>query len=254
MAARQVRIRASACATHLRELLSKSGATLVPNCLVSRIVEDEKSVKVVAVNGDVFETEIAVLATNQSSGVLLPHLKDVFVPMTDVACQYTFSLERERHEVFAFRNGNGHIAAKLELKGTTGTLVISGPRFLLPGAGAGLDLVSDGYDPKMLLPKLAGFHTQKVFPKLDFLLTAKEISALSSSRPTGEFLKVDCHPCDELPLLGEAGRMGKLLVAAGWLANGFASGSLAAEILVGFIELGRHQKYENMLSPQRFAR
>ena len=43
-------------------------------------------------------------------------------------------------------------------------------------------------------------------------------------------IKLDCHPCDELPLVGEFGKLGKIIGLAGFLGTGFSAGVFGAKI------------------------
>lgn len=253
---RALAIEAGEMAAALRRTLKKSAARIRVTSTVQSIIETSSGCTVRTADGDVVHCEIVIVCANENSGTLLPSLKDVFVPMTDIATSYLFAckkLEFQRNNL-CIRNGNGHVALRISSKEGQGKLAISGPRFFLPFAGAGVDLVSQRFAPESIREKLDKFHKKKVFPKLEFALGTDALSNLLNSNATPPTLKTDCLPCDELPLLGEAGRLGKVLCTGGWLANGFSSGAHAAYALLQLVQAGRYELAHPMLSPQRFFR
>ena len=134
---------------------------------------------------------------------------------------------------------------------------MTGPRFLLPQAGAGVDLTKQPLD-RSLISKIEswiqGSLLAKVVPLL--LQTSTHEAANDSHEISLKLLDirmgVDCLPCDELPMLGELGHQGRILGATGWLGCGWSAGFQAASTLVDIVQTGKSEQLKPLLRPQRW--
>ncbi len=189
------------------------------------------------------ESEIVVLSGGSFISHLLPKYKHILLPMTDLFCSY---LGEFNEEIFpmALRTSNGHMGAVFSHNkfGKKGVCAVTGPRFLLPMAGVGNAFSEDILTPEMKA-KLTNIH--------------KKIFNYGSFFPFGEpqiSLGYDCLPCDELPLLGEYGRCGRVLGFAGCLGYGYSAGVWASRVIKDLILFQKSSLLPELFQPRRFFR
>ena len=216
-----------------RYLLKENGITYYQDS-VCAVKETRHHVSVQCEAGHMLSAEQAVLACGPALPQLLPHFSSILIPMKDVMISYG----SQGKSACAFRAQNGHIAGYR----WSGHLAITGPRFLLPQAGVGLN-------PQVSHAAAChAYHKKTLFPVLKQLDLLKEEPLLIQE---GVF-SVDCHPCDELPVLGEYGKWGRILGNSGWLGVGFSAGIQAARILCEMICQGNTPLLHPRLTPRRF--
>ena len=64
----------------------------------------------------------------------------------------------------------------------------------------------------------------------------------------------DIHPCDELPVVGEFGKLGKVLSCAGWLNNSVSPFAWTAQNMVDMLLHDKKELVHPLLHPRRFLR
>lgn len=203
------------------------------------------------------EAEVVILANGLQIAHLIPKYAPILVPMSDCLYQYQAPLPTGFTLLpMAFRASNGHISVTLFAHNGTAHLNISGPRFLLPGAGAGVDLTHNPVEKKVF-ESIERFHKEQLFKIIAMQLgfkTAKELQEALPFKVTHKDILVDCYPCDELPLLGEFGTLGKVLGNTGWLATGFSAGVWAAKIVTDLLLKQKSEHLHPRLQPKRLFR
>lgn len=212
-------------------------------------------------NGERVTGEMVVVATGHNLAQLVPWLGNMLVPMTDVLSEWSTGLPAEQGATpFALRTASGHVAALFQPKRTKAGILswqisMTGPRFLLPRAGAGLG-PADTISTEALCRSIGMWLETKLLPALapslldgtDLISLGKGLALECNQLTTG----IDCLPCDELPILGELGTQGRVLGATGWLGCGWSAGFRAAEVLVEIIKSGRSDGLLPILKPQRW--
>jgi hypothetical protein len=230
--------------------LEKNNVKLINEKVVSLL--EKQSECTVTCETHTLQSEIVVLANGVQISSLFPKYKSILVPMSDVLVEYECE-STKKLKPLTFRASNGHLAASiLSIKNKT-TLKISGPRFLLPHAGVGLVLNKDNITPA-ILSNVKKFHEQ-VFLILSMHYGYKNVEQFLKEFPfvqTNYAAFVDCHPCDELPLVGEFGKLGKVLGCTGFLATGFSAGALGAKIIDDLICQEKSLDLHSRLKPRRF--
>ena len=235
---------------------------------VFQLVETTSGVTLETDRGLTIEAEITVLATASRAGDLLAPMRDVFVPMTDAVLSWKravrkktpsralpvlpANLRTQAREALGLRGHNGHVAAVWDPSDDLFPLRLSGPRFLWPGAGVGV-AQTGGLDAK-LRARALDFHRAKTLPLIARMLghatweafAEREGLTFHSAR-----FGIDCLPCDELPVLGEFGKWGRLLGASGFLASGYSAQLQAARMLADLVESGTSTNLHPRLSPRR---
>ena len=172
--------------------------------------------------------------------------------MSDILIEYECAAPKKL-EPLAFRASNGHIAVSLFSNENKSMLKISGPRFLLPQAGVGLVLNKENITPA-ILSNVKKFHEQ-IFSILSSYYGYNSVELFLKEHPfvqTNYGAHVDCHPCDELPLVGEFGKLGKILGCTGFLATGFSAGAWGAKIICDLICQQKSSALHARLQPRRF--
>lgn len=222
--------------------------SVVFNDAVVDVKESVSDVTLTLSSGASLKGEIVVLCTNAGIGNFVSSLREVFVPMSDSLAVFEGRFDWQGNAI-ALRSANGHLAASLSKKSAHSTqLRISGPRFLLPRAGAGLELDSNFTDINPLQVKMVKHFLSVVIPSISKLIEKEGLEKLQFKSFS---LGVDCHPCDEMPVIGEVGRHGRLLCAGGWLASGYAAGAQVATILSELVRTGKSHNLHERLSPRR---
>ncbi|MEN9528755.1 MAG: hypothetical protein RI932_628 [Pseudomonadota bacterium] len=230
---------------------------------VLKIEETKDSCRVHLNNGVVLESEMLILANGYHIADLEPWLAPMLVPMSDVLTFWTTEIPaREDSLSVPFRASSGHVAGIFQPKQNQNgqwlwNLRLTGPRFLLPQAGAGVDLSLQAPDASLPVKIEAWIRKQLLThaaPLLSPTLTAEHLSAIASSplhlQRFG--LGVDCLPCDELPMLGDLGHHGRILGATGWLGCGWSAGFQAAAMLNEIVQTGKAQNLRALLRPSRW--
>jgi hypothetical protein len=171
--------------------------------------------------------------------------------MSDCLFEYELdNLEKVQFHPFNFRASNGHICASVFHHKDKIKIKLSGPRFLLPGAGAGLDLTKKEIDNK-IFQNIEKYHREFVFGLIANLISSQNIFLNQPVTLNSKKVLVDCYPCDELPLLGEYGKLGRILGNSGWLATGLSSGAWASHIICELILNEKSSDLHSRLHPRR---
>lgn len=211
--------------------------------------------------GELLSCEMVVLATGYQLAQLCPWLSHMLVPMTDIRTEWRTGIPVVGDKTpFALRAASGHVAAIFIPKHSKNNhdewhISLTGPRFLLPRAGAGLsDVTSLKIEP--LTSKIGNWLSEKLLPHVPAeLLGLPDPTALNQSvlveLKSSEF-GLDCLACDELPILGELGTQGRILGGAGWLGCGWSAGFRSAQIIADLVLRGRSEKLLPLLKPQRW--
>lgn len=283
---------ASAVPNALSRQLLAQGVTFEQARVVA-LTESSNGCTLGSADGQEFSAEVVIMANSHAIGALLTQYQDILVPMTDLVLTYKThalpklfapnsksdsGLEARLRAGLCFRAASGHVAGHLMHNETDGsmTLTVSGPRFLLPSAGVGVDLtkVTKNATPLPVdFARATQFFEASVWPavlrtltegKADNDKTANNsnmrgalgsdlwsLQALGFEQQRAE-LFVDCLPCDELPLIGELGKLGRILGGAGWLGCGFSAGCQTARVLASLVTQGHSPHSHPMLSPRRF--
>lgn len=222
------------------------------------LTETTQGVRLETLGRRVVECEIAILGTAARTGNLLPEFRDILVPMADAVFLWRRkgSLQVSRNgtpSALALRGHNGHVAAAWNPADPAFPLRISGPRFLWPSAGAGLE--KEGSVDARLRVKALDFHRAKTLPFVARCLghrTWEECAAKEGLEFHSAHFGTDCLPCDELPVVGEFGQWGRVLGASGFLATGLSAGLAAAHMLADLVLTGASPHLHPLLSPRRF--
>lgn|GEM_PF-627164 len=229
---------------------------------VAQLEERTTGVILRTVKGTRIEAEMVIVCAAARTGELLPAFSEVLVPMSDACFLWKRStpkrgasaeLPLEARAALCLRGHNGHVAAVWAPEAGEFPLRVSGPRFLWPGAGAGIAL--RGAPDARKREAAMDFHRAKTLP---LLARALGFSTWEAWRFRAHLAfhsvvyGVDCLPCDELPVAGEFGRWGRVLGAAGFLGTGLGAQITAARGLVDLAEKGASDLLHPQLSPRRF--
>lgn len=207
-------------------------------------------------SGEQINSEMILLANGFEISKLEPWLKDMLIPMTDIESHWTTGLIcPPQAEPVAVRACNGHVASVFyphqDSDGLrTWAVRMTGPRFLLPSAGAGINLSGEKVDDD-LKNRLQQWLVTFYLPALMSYLRSPEPADFRVELRTARYA-TDCLPCDELPVLGDVGRLGRVLASTGWLACGWSASLQSAKIVSELIELGQSSKLAPLLKPIRW--
>ena len=231
--------------------------------VAKKVSESKDGCQIFLENGQTIESEMAIVANGYQISEFEPWLTAMLIPMSDVFSIWKTNIPCHLNSTpITLRASSGHVAAILTPTLTTSnegywTLKITGPRFLLPGAGAGVNLSHQTPD-HILAHKIESWVKDKLIPKILPLIQTKNSNSTQNSHVSLELQAirygVDCLPCDELPMLGELGLQGRMLGATGWLGCGWSAGFQAAQILSELVLSGRSEKLKPLLRPQRWRR
>lgn len=206
--------------------------------------------------GEVLRSEMMILANGFKISTLEPWLKHMLIPMSDVQTLWTTNLGCSADaKPFAIRASSGHVASvfvpqKTSKHATSWSLRLTGPRFMLPSAGAGLDLGENLVDEN-LIQRIEQWLLGHFLPALSGILETTQQTDIKLRLEQATFA-TDCLPCDELPMLGELGLQGRILASTGWLGCGWSASLQSAAILCDLIEHGRSDKLAPLLRPRRW--
>lgn len=207
-------------------------------------------------SGEYIRSEMVILANGYKITHLQPWLKNMLIPMSDVESVWITDFNcTEDAQPLAVRASSGHVAAVfIPMKNSLGQHIwiikMTGPRFMLPSAGAGVDLSDKPVESTLTDSIERWLKTQflpAIQPVLGFSALEKAAIQLHSCR-----LAVDCLPCDELPMLGDLGQQGRLLGSTGWLGCGWSASMQTASILCEIVEQGRSARLAPLLRPRRW--
>jgi glycine/D-amino acid oxidase-like deaminating enzyme len=244
--------------------------------------ESTRGVVVTTARGRRVNAEIVVLAMAARTSELLPGYEKVLVPMTDAAFFWkrtgtrtgtragtgtgtstgtstrapraaTDTTPLAGREGIALRGHSGHVAVVWNPIDSRTPLRISGPRFLWPGAGVGV--AHEGNVDSRMRARALDFHRAKTLPLLARALGCPTWEAFAEREGLvfeGGRFGVDCLPCDELPVVGEFGRWGRILGASGFLGTGWSAHVSSARALADFVDRGASKDLHPRLSPRRF--
>lgn len=208
-------------------------------------------------SGEKITSEMVILANGYQISTFEPWLKNMLVPMSDVCTLWSTNVPCEASaKPFAVRAASGHVAAVfnpcLSQNSHKGfwNVRMTGPRFMLPSAGVGLDLSGQPVE-KILVDKIQTWLTSQLLPALTEKLGQPHQKDLQANCTESRF-GVDCLPCDELPILGDVGRQGRILASTGWLGCGWSASLQSASIIIEIIETGTSAKLASLLRPKRW--
>lgn len=179
------------------------------------------------------ESEVIILGIGYKIADFLPEYNSIAIPMLDSYFIYNRSFDPSEVKTL-YKSAVGHWWTGKAHQ----SLWVSGPRFGLPFAGAGLKELPKS---SAALNNQLNFHKKTLFPLL------KMENALLSDH----FYAVSCWPCDELPVLGELGRWGRVIGTFGWLSVENSSGPWCARIVSEMVLKGKSEHYHSRLSKQR---
>lgn len=228
------------------------------NQRVISVSEEKDGCTVLLDNKQIRECEMVILANGYQIAELMPWVKDMLVPMSDVYSEWSSNLACAQHsEPLAVRTASGHVAAvfvpQANPQGSawTWTVRLTGPRFLLPSAGAGVDLSGHSVSDS-LSEKINEWLRTSFFPVMAEVLQSYPPAEGIKLKLNGARFGVDCLPCDELPILGELGSQGRILASTGWLGCGWSASLQAASVLCELIERGFSPRLAGLLKPGRW--
>lgn len=215
--------------------------------------------RILCADGSSFTSEMVIVATGHRIPQLEPWLTQMLIPMSDILSIWSTNLPASNDkQPLALRTSSGHVACVfIPEKNSTGAcswvLKMTGPRFLLPQAGAGVDL-SQNIPDELLKIQIETWLKKNLIPKVAPFISEKDFAADKKIEIKLKHIGfgVDCLPCDELPMLGELGRQGRVLSATGWLGCGWSAGFEAAAILSEIIHSGQSSGLKPLLRPQRW--
>ncbi|KAB8036868.1 FAD-dependent oxidoreductase [Silvanigrella paludirubra] len=230
--------------------LAKNNVTLIPYDVIK--LEERQSKCILELkNNSIIESEIVVLGSSLNIAKIMPKFQSILIPMSDSLFEYELdNPENSQFKPINLRASNGHICASVFNQKDKIKIKLSGPRFLLPGAGAGFDLTKKELDNKVF-QNIEKYHREIVFNLIANLIPNHNIFINKSVELISKKILVDCYPCDELPLLGEYGKLGRILGNTGWLATGLSSGSWAASIICELILNEKSLELHSRLHPRR---
>lgn len=223
---------------------------------VISLAESQEGCLATLESGEEIASEMVILANGFQISELQPWLKVMLVPMSDIETFWRTNIACSENETpITLRAASGHVAAALipeeKQKGTwTWTVRMTGPRFMLPRAGVGIDLCGKPVDELLVLKTKDWLKTQLI-PCLGDVIHNPPAQLLELELISSRF-GVDCLPCDELPILGDLGQSGRILASTGWLACGWSASFQSASILSEIIESGRSAKLAPLLRPRRW--
>ena len=233
--------------------LQKNNITLIPSA-VKKLIETQSNCKIELENNSILLSEIVVLGNSLDIAKILPKFEKILIPMSDSLFEYECNNPNEMNfSPISFRASNGHICGVIFSHNGKVQLKISGPRYLLPGAGAGLDLTKVEIETKVF-QTLEKYQHDIVFDIFCNELNLNSKAEFSTKFPVSlksKKILVDCYPCDELPLVGEYGKLGRILGSTGWLATGFSSGAWAAKIICDLVLNEKSFDLHPRLHPRR---
>ncbi|APJ04621.1 FAD-dependent oxidoreductase [Silvanigrella aquatica] len=233
------------------QALQRNNVHLISSAAV-KINETQSSCSIEFKNHPKINCEIAVLGNTLNISKLLPRYEKILIPMSDTLFEYHCKSNIAFPSI-SFRAANGHVCATFFSNHDDVYLKISGPRFLLPGAGAGIDLTNSHIDEKVF-QNIEKYHSEILFGIIQNYLEIKTREELLSQLPLSLVSKkilVDCYPCDELPVVGEFGKLGRILGNTGWLATGFSAGFWAAKIIKELVLNEKSVDLHSRLQPRR---
>ena len=234
---------------NLIQALKKNNVTLLPSEVV-KLNEFQNKCTLELLHGQTIESEIVVLGNSLNIAKIMPKFETI-VPMSDCLFEYEMdNINCVEFEPFTFRASNGHICGSVFGHNQKVKINLSGPRFLLPGAGAGLDLTKVDLDNKVF-QGVQKYHSEIIFELLSKMLTRVVVFEKNAVKLNITKVIVDCYPCDELPILGEYGKLGRILGNTGWLATGISSGSWASSIICELILNEKSSALHSRLHPRR---
>lgn len=225
---------------------------------VISIAEEKDGCTVLLDNKQIRECEMVILANGYQIAGLMPWVKDMLVPMSDVYSEWSSNLAcSDQCEPLAVRTASGHVAAVFipqanpRESASTWTVRLTGPRFLLPSAGAGVDLSGDPVSDS-LSEKINEWLRTSFLPVMTQVLQTSHPAEGIKLKLNQARFGVDCLPCDELPILGELGSQGRILASTGWLGCGWSASLQAASVLCELIEKGSSPRLAGLLKPSRW--
>lgn len=222
------------------------------NIVAEKVVSINEKEGLVTLDNSEIKSEIIILANGVHISEYLPKYKAILVPMSDILVEYVCESSKKIEPV-TFRASNGHVGVSFFQTENKTILRMTGPRFLLPQAGVGIVLGKERIT-QLILTNIDKFH-QQIFSTLAMYYAYADLKSFLSDFPfirTNYDVRVDCHPCDELPLVGEFGKLGKILGCTGFLATGFSSGVWGAKIICDLICEQKSLALHERLQPRRF--
>lgn len=220
--------------------LQSPDITLIKGSVVSSKESNGGMVLSIEDNGSnhSLKSELVILASHLAIANLEPRLEDVLVPYADQYEVYDFCdipdcaqfFEQNAGTVFSARHGLlwGCFAPDHKL-------YLGGGRFLRKWAGVGAVVEENSPLVRQFLDKLLPQYFDKLPRKFSQFTVAGR----------------DCHPCDELPVIGPMYGSDRLLVASGYMGAGLTLGFYAGKCLADLIATGTCQQLPRFLWPHR---
>jgi glycine/D-amino acid oxidase-like deaminating enzyme len=204
-------------------------------------IEETSSEVILNLKDHSISAEICVLANGTRIAQLLPKFKDVLIPLNDILMEWRLenavlkndSVVLSKDALFAARGNSGHVS--LVFDPSRSALVTTGPRFLSISAGK-----THSWEK---------FHREQTLP---FLFCTKGDSVFSATLTNSTTL-CDVLPCDELPVVGELGRLGRVFGSTGFFGYGLSAQSHVAQRLAENIGGTNALSELSFLSPSRLA-
>ncbi|MEY2988785.1 MAG: hypothetical protein RJB13_2306, partial [Pseudomonadota bacterium] len=170
-----------------RVLVSRLGQNLphqrfladIKRARVTDLREGQESCTIFLDTGEQLLSEMVVLATGYQLAQLCPWLSHMLVPMADISTTWLTGMPVIGTETaFALRTASGHVAAIFHpKKGSDGKnqwhISLSGPRYLLPRAGAGLSDTTS-LTMNLLTPQIENWLSEKLLTHLPATLLGLE--------------------------------------------------------------------------------
>lgn len=226
--------------------------------IVTSAADSKDNCTAILSTGENVSSEMIILANGFEIGKLEPWLKDMLIPMSDVETHWTTNLTCPANaRPVAIRAANGHVASVFfpsvdpnQGSRFTWSVRMTGPRFMLPSAGAGVDLSLQSVDGN-LQTLIEQWLVSIYLPALCEFLQTSEPTEIKVQLKESRFA-ADCLPCDELPMLGDLGHQGRILGSTGWLACGWSASLQSAAILCELIVQGQSTQLAPLLRPRRW--
>ena len=144
------------------QFLQKNNVTFLQSEVIN-ISETQNNCNLTLANGQQTNSEIIILGNSLNISKLLSRYNSILVPMSD--CLYNYEAVLPKTNVkfpFSYRMSNGHISLVAYSILEKIFIKITGPRFLLPGAGAGVNLENVSIEEK-IFNNIEKYHKDIIF-------------------------------------------------------------------------------------------
>lgn len=180
---------------------------------------------------------------------ILPIYDEILIPMSDILLCTDFGAKTNSIPDTAIRASSGHIAGTLINNKNLMNIFLSGPRFLLPNAGAAVHIEPDDICESVFKNSIH-FHQNHILKS--FFDDKKYIEEIVTQAKWHTDVIHDWWPCDELPIIGELGLSGRIIGSLGWLGVDYSAAFQSAYLLYDLILKGKSAYMHPHLSARRF--